>query len=65
MDAVLIGGNIEIIGTAAIQRDGTLLLPPEVIRRMDLNFAEEVAFVMKGRNVFFSKLSDAMRGTVD
>lgn len=56
---------MEIIGTAAIQQDGTLLLPLEVIRRMDLNFAEEVAFVMKGRNVFFSKLPDAMRGTVD
>lgn len=56
---------MEIIGTAVVQQDGTLLLPLDVIRWLDLNFAEEVAFVMKGRNVFFSKLSDEMKGTVD
>ena len=56
---------MEIIGTAMIQQDGTLLLPSEVIRRMELNFAEEVAFIMKGRDVMFTKLPDAMKGTVD
>ena len=56
---------MEIIGTAMIQQDGTLLLPAEVIRRMELNFAEEVAFIMKGRDVMFTKLPDAMKGTVD
>lgn len=56
---------MEIIETAVIQQDGTLLLPPEVMRRMELNFADEVAFVMKGRDVCFSKLPDAMRETVD
>ena len=65
MDGVLIGGNMEIIETAVIQQDGTLLLPPEVMRRMELNFADEVAFVIKGRDVYFSKLPDAMKGTVD
>ena len=56
---------MEIIETAVIQQDGTLLLPPEVMRRMELNFADEVAFVIKGRDVYFSKLPDAMKGTVD
>lgn len=44
---------MEIIETAVIQQDGTLLLPPEVMRRMELNFADEVAFVIKGRDVYF------------
>ena len=56
---------MEIIETAVIQQDGTLFLPPEVMRRMELNFADEVAFVIKGRAVYFSKLPDAMKGTVD
>ena len=56
---------MEIIETAVIQQDGTLFLPPEVMRRMELNFADEVAFVIKGRDVYFSKLPDAMKGTVD
>lgn len=56
---------MEIIGTAVIQQDGTMILPQEVMRRMELNFADEVAFVIKGRDVYFSKLPDAMKGTVD
>lgn len=56
---------MEIIGTAIVQQDGTLHLPPELMKRMEIKFADELAFVIKGNEVIISKLPDAMKGTVE
>ncbi len=56
---------MEIIGTAIVQQDGTLPLPSELIKRMGIEFAEELAFVMVDNDVVISKLSDTMKGTVE
>lgn len=43
---------MEIIRTALLQQDGSLHLPPELVRRLELNFADEIAFVVRGREVY-------------
>lgn len=40
-------------------------LPPELMKRMEIKFADELAFVMKGNEVIISKFPDAMKGTVE
>lgn len=56
---------MEIIGNAVIQKDGTLILPQEVIRRLELKFGDELFFVAKGGENTISKLPDAMKRTVE
>lgn len=56
---------MEIIGTAVVQQNGSIILPPELIRRLELNFGDEIAFSVRGEDVCISKLPDAMKGTVD
>ena len=56
---------MEIIGNAVIQKDGTLILPQEVIQRLELKFGDELFFVAKGGEITISKLPDAMKRTVD
>lgn len=55
---------MEIIGNAVIQKDGTLLLPQEIIKRMELKFGDELFFVAKGEEITISELPDAMKQTV-
>ena len=33
---------MEIIGNAVIQKDGTLILPQEIIQRLELKFGDEL-----------------------
>lgn len=56
---------MEIVGNAVIQKDGTLILPQEVIQRLELKFGDELFFVAKGGEITISKLPDAMKRTVD
>lgn len=56
---------MEIVGNAVIQKDGTLILPQEVIQRLELKFGDELFFVAKGGEIAISKLPDAMKRTVD
>lgn len=43
---------MEIIGTAPLQQDGSLHLPPELVWRLELNFADEIVFVVRGIGVY-------------
>ena len=52
---------MEIIGTAVVQQDGTLLLSPEIIKRMELNLGDELFCISKGGEITISKLPDAMK----
>ena len=56
---------MEIVGNAVIQKDGTLILPQEVIQRLELKSGDELFFVAKGGEIAISKLPDAMKRTVD
>ena len=56
---------MEIVGNAVIQKNGTLVLPQEVIQRLELKFGDELFFVAKGGEITISKLPDAMKRTVD
>ena len=56
---------MEIVGNAVIQKDSTLILPQEVIQRLELKFGDELFFVAKGGEIAISKLPDAMKRTVD
>ena len=56
---------MEIIGTAIVQQNDLIILPPELIRRLDLNFGDEIAFSVRGEDVCISKLPDAMKDTVE
>ena len=54
-----------IVGNAVIQKDGTLILPQEVIQQLELKFGDELFFVAKGGEIAIRKLPDAMKRTVD
>ena len=56
---------MEIIGTAIVQQNDLIILPPELIRRLELNFGDEIAFSVRGEDVCISKLPDAMKDTVE
>ena len=56
---------MEIIGNAVIQKEGTLLLPQEIIQRLELKFGDELFFVAKGGEIAIRKLPDAMKRTFD
>ena len=56
---------MEIVGNAVIQKNGTLILPQEVIQRLEFKFGDELFFVAKGGEIAISKLPDAMKRTVD
>lgn len=56
---------MEIIGNAVIQKDGTLILPQEIIQRLELKFGDELFFVAKGGEITISKLLDTMKRSVD
>ena len=42
---------MEIVGNAVIQKNGTLVLPQEVIQRLELKFGDELFFVAKGGEI--------------
>ena len=52
---------MEIVGNAVIQKDGTLILPQEVIQRLEFKFGDEPFFVAKGGEITISKLPAAMK----
>ena len=54
-----------IIGRARLQKYGTLVLPQMLVQGMNLQFGDEVFFLIKGGHIVMSKLPDAMRRTVD
>ena len=56
---------MEIIGNAVIQKDGTLILPQEIIQRLELKFGDELFLVAKGGEITISKLLDTMKRSVD
>ncbi len=56
---------MEIIGTAVVQQNDLIILPTELIRRLELNFGDEIAFSVRGEDVCISKLPDAMKDTVE
>ena len=56
---------MEIIGTAIVQQNDLIILPSELIRRLELNFGDEIAFSVRGEDVCISKLPDAMKDTVE
>ena len=54
-----------IIGRARLQKDGTLVLPQMLVQGMNLQFGDEVFFLISGGHIVMSKLPDATRRTVD